>query len=359
MDFSHANRRRHPVRAVVLALVFLAVGPAEALERSGALSQLEALEVQLIHSDAELAAATTRLRELEGRVEGLEDRLRVAETAMDERRERTALRLRAMYRFRHRGFLPLLFAAESPHELLQSARYFLRVVRDDERALKRWREHLVEAKQLDEELQTERGSLLRAAGEAHLRREETRSLRDQQRVLLAEAPPVERERFRKRRVERAGAALELSLDLSPEAPPDGIAVEAIAPESTFERSKGLMSMPAVGSVERSGRGVAILAKAGAKIRAVHGGEVLRSLWIPQYGRVLILDHGEDWVSVYGHAERYEVGPGARVAGGEVIGLVGDTGSLDGPRLQFEVRKGTEAQDPLEWLRVPSGLSVRR
>jgi len=346
------------VRALLFTLVLVAAAvPAPA--RAVSVSELEALEVQLIHADSELASATTRLRELEGRVEDLERRLEAAQASLDERRERTALRLRAMYRFRHRGFLPLLFAAESPHELLQSARYFLRVVRDDERALHRWHRNVAEAKALEAELDTERAALLQVAGEAHLRREETRRLRDEQRGLLARAPVVERETYRRRRVERAGAALELKLDLTPEDAPAGIAVESVTPESTFARSRGLLNMPAIGTVKRSGRGVVILAKEGAKIRAVADGVVMKSLWIGHYGRVLILDHGDGWTTIYGHAERFEPGAGERVFAGDVLGLVGDTGSLDGPRLHFEVRKGTQAEDPLDWLNIPSGVRVQR
>jgi septal ring factor EnvC (AmiA/AmiB activator) len=347
------------MRLGLVAWVLLGSSAAAAQGRSSVLAELETLEVQLIRSDSELASATTRLRELEGRVEALEAGLQTAEDAVHERRERTALRLRAMYRFRHRGFLPLLFAAESPHELLQSARYFLRVVRDDERALRRWNENLAAARALETELATEQDALLRAAGVAHMRREETRTLRDQQRGLLAKAPRVERERYRKRRIARAGATLEFTLDLTPEDPPDDIEVESMIPKSTFARSRGLLAMPAVGPVEPSGRGIDILAKRGAKIRAVHGGEVLKSLWIAHYGRVLILDHGEGWTTTYGHAERFEVGPGERISAGQVLGFVGDTGSLDGHRLHFEVRRGREAQDPLDWLRVPAGIRIKR
>jgi murein hydrolase activator len=343
----------------VLLLLLLPATPAWSQNRSPVVTELEAQEVQIIHADAELAAATTRLRELEGRVEGLEAELVTSESALEERRDRTSLRLRAMYRFRHRGFLPLLFAAESPHELLQSARYFLRVVRDDERALRRWHESLAAAKGLETELTAEREALLQVAGEAHMRREEARGLRNQQRGLLAEAAPVERARFRKRRVERAGAALELNLDLTREDAPTGIPVENLRPESTFERSRGLLSMPAVGSIERSGRGIVIHAKEGAKIRAVADGEVMKSLWIAHYGRVLILDHGEGWTTIHGHAERFEVSAGERVRAGDVLGFVGDTGSLDGARLHFEIRNGTDAEDPLDWLKVPSGIRVNR
>ena len=327
--------------------------------RAESVPELEALEVRLIHADAQLAAATTRLRELEGRVEGLETRLSAAESALSERRERTALRLRAMYRFRHRGFLPLLFAADSPHDLLQSARYFLRVVRDDERALERWREAVAEARMVETTLGTERDALLKAAGEAHLAREEARGLRDEQRGAMAAAPKVERERYQKRRVERGGAALELKLDLRQEEAPRDIAVQTVEPTSTFPRSLGLLPMPAVGPVERAGRGVVIGAVPGAKIKAVHAGVVLKSLWITQLGRVLIVDHGDSWFTVYGHAERFDVGPGARVAAGQVLGLVGETGSLDGPRLHFEVRHGTSAEDPMQWLNIPAGVRVQR
>ena len=118
-------------------------------------------------------------------------------------------------------------------------------------------------------------------------------------------------------------------------------------------------MPAVGAVRRAGRGVAILADEGEPIRAVADGEVAKILEIAGFGNVLILRHGDGWSTVYGHAESYSVRPGEQVRSGAVVGVVGSTGSLEGPRLHFEVRQGTGPEDPLDWLRVPPGISVQR
>jgi septal ring factor EnvC (AmiA/AmiB activator) len=73
-------------------------------------------------------------------------------------------------------------------------------------------------------------------------------------------------------------------------------------------------------------------------------------WFRGFGRIVILDHGDDYFSVSGHLSEMAVAVGDRVGRGAVIGAVGDTGSLSGPQLYFEIRRGGEALDPREWLR---------
>jgi septal ring factor EnvC (AmiA/AmiB activator) len=65
--------------------------------------------------------------------------------------------------------------------------------------------------------------------------------------------------------------------------------------------------------------------------------------------MLILDHGDDYFTVSGHLAELRVAVGDAVAAGEPVGAVGDTGSLQGPRLYFEIRRGAEPLDPAEWL----------
>ena len=64
---------------------------------------------------------------------------------------------------------------------------------------------------------------------------------------------------------------------------------------------------------------------------------------------MILDHGDEYFSVSGHLRDIEVDLGASVAAGARIGTVGDTGSLDGPKLYFELRSGSQPLDPRGWL----------
>jgi septal ring factor EnvC (AmiA/AmiB activator) len=100
-------------------------------------------------------------------------------------------------------------------------------------------------------------------------------------------------------------------------------------------------------------GVDIDADEGALIRAVYAGVVLYRGWLKGYGNLVILDHGDGFYTLYGHASEVLVTEGERVRGGQGIARVGETGSLVGPRLYFEVRYQGRAEDPREWLRERS------
>jgi len=65
---------------------------------------------------------------------------------------------------------------------------------------------------------------------------------------------------------------------------------------------------------------------------------------------VIVDHGAGLLSVYAHASALLVEPGEAVARGEMLGKIGDTGSLRGPFLYFELRVDGEPNDPRKWLR---------
>ena len=102
----------------------------------------------------------------------------------------------------------------------------------------------------------------------------------------------------------------------------------------------------------------LFAPAGSSIRAVADGLVSKVLTIRGFGLVAIVDHGDGWHTVYGHAGSFSVSAGERVSSGQILGAVGESGSTHGPRLHFEVRSAREAEDPLDWLKVPAGIRVR-
>ena len=97
------------------------------------------------------------------------------------------------------------------------------------------------------------------------------------------------------------------------------------------------------------RGIDIEARTGDEVRAVHDGQVVYADWYKGYGRLVIVDHGEGLYTLYGNLSQLEVGGGDRVTRGKVVGLAGDTGSLKGSKLYFEIRRNGEAEDPLLWL----------
>jgi septal ring factor EnvC (AmiA/AmiB activator) len=100
-------------------------------------------------------------------------------------------------------------------------------------------------------------------------------------------------------------------------------------------------------------GIDIEATEGSSIAAVFPGHVVYTGWFRGYGNLIIVDHGGEYYTVYAHAADIRVTEGDEVKQGQIIGTVGDTGSLQGPRLYFEVRHEGKPQDPAQWLR-PKG-----
>ncbi len=97
-------------------------------------------------------------------------------------------------------------------------------------------------------------------------------------------------------------------------------------------------------------GVQIMAPMGSPFRAVAAGLVRYADWFKGYGKLVILDHGGGYYSLYGQASELSVSEGQAVAAGEVLGAVGDTGSLVGSSLYFEIRKDGIPLNPERWLK---------
>jgi len=96
-------------------------------------------------------------------------------------------------------------------------------------------------------------------------------------------------------------------------------------------------------------GIEIDAPRGREVQAVEQGRVLFAGWFRGYGQLVILDHGEDCVSVSGYLEELFVKKGDRVRKGDKIGTIGEAGSLSGPGLYFEIRRHGRPEDPQAWL----------
>jgi septal ring factor EnvC (AmiA/AmiB activator) len=97
------------------------------------------------------------------------------------------------------------------------------------------------------------------------------------------------------------------------------------------------------------RGIEIAASIGDEIRAVSDGVVAYADWYKGYGKLIILEHGNGFYTLYGNLSHLDAQKGSRVAKGQMIGKAGDTGSMKGANLYFERRRNGEAQDPLTWL----------
>ena len=96
-------------------------------------------------------------------------------------------------------------------------------------------------------------------------------------------------------------------------------------------------------------GIEIKADRGEPIRAVFDGQILYATWFKGYGNMIIIDHGENYYTVYAHAEELFASKGDTIDRGDVVATVGDSGSMIGPSLHFEVRHHGKPVDPLKWI----------
>lgn len=96
-------------------------------------------------------------------------------------------------------------------------------------------------------------------------------------------------------------------------------------------------------------GIDIRGEQGEPVRSVFKGNVVFAEWLKGYGNMVIIDHGENYYTLYAHLQEMFRKKGDAVDTGEVIATVGDTGSLEGVRLHFELRHHGKPVDPLEWL----------
>ena len=96
-------------------------------------------------------------------------------------------------------------------------------------------------------------------------------------------------------------------------------------------------------------GIDIAAPKGTRIQAAADGVVIYAGVQRGYGNIVILRHGGDLITIYAHNERNLVSEGEEVKAGQPVALVGQTGRATGPHCHFEVRRGTEPRNPLDFL----------
>ncbi len=98
------------------------------------------------------------------------------------------------------------------------------------------------------------------------------------------------------------------------------------------------------------KGILLAAPVGKQVKAIHNGTVLFSDWLKGYGLVTVLDHGEGYMSLYGHNQALLKTVGDRVETGEPIALVGQSGGQSKSGLYFEIRRDGQAINPKPWFK---------
>ena len=133
----------------------------------------------------------------------------------------------------------------------------------------------------------------------------------------------------------------------------------ISSEQPFSELKGRLTWPVAGTLlhdfgqPRAGgikwNGVVLAAPRGREVRAVYHGRVAFADWLAGMGLLVIVDHGDGYLTLYGYNETILKNTGDWVAPGDVIATVGDSGGQARASLYFELRRGTQPENPRRWV----------
>ena len=323
------------------------------------LSKIEYLDYQFGEKEDLLGAIDLRLIEKDkeiGRLEGESKRLK---SDLGAGKNRVRERLRRMYKEGRLVSLKVLLSASDHIDLLKRYYYVKRLHKKDLEVIKGHEETLKEIENKGNQLEHVRGEMWRAKDEVTGLLKDIGTNRRQKEGLLTKVR-LERSSYDRAISELEEEALELQ----------SLIRELEARKSKKEGSlgfvseKGRLDWPVNGRITSYfGRqkhprfdtyiykkGLEIRSSHGEKIRAVYNGTVVYAGWFRGYGQLIILDHGDNYFSLYAQVARLLVSIGERTRKGDIIGEIGETGLSNGNDLYFEMRHGANPIDPILWLK---------
>lgn len=361
-------------------------------------SERSAAEVKLMEAERAVSAAQRKIRALAAEQKAAEQELAQMTLRQQEVSQRIAARRNELGQWLRRHYMrggsdvaPFLLARD-PNQLARDVHYLeqlgharlelieaLRADLDERTTLiasvqqrrdqlaaladARRKQHAELAK-----VQSARKQALAAlAGQLREQREEAESLRRDEQQLAALIEVLERQAARREAALREAALrppppegrtppprqMADDLERSLEIQPAGV---------SFAQLKGRMILPARGELTRRFgaqrdeggarlRGVFIRAGDGEDVRAVAAGEVVYSDWLRGYGNLIIVDHGDDYLTVYGNNDTLFNLVGDRIVAGAPIASIGASGGVQESGLYFEIRHRGEPVDPMQWIKA--------
>jgi len=324
------------------------------------LGRLADFERQIEVETRALRAAEARLRAAGERLAAAEENARKAQDQLDRAAEGMRPRLLARYKAGREGYVRILLGASSITDLLRRSRLLNALLRADLESLTVLRDHSRAAKAARKEVAVALGEEdLSVKAEAERRAALQRRV-DEQKILLSSIQG-ERGLHDQTVHELEEAEKELASKLAEIGSRD----PGVPRKGSIRRSRGKLPFPVEqGRIEvRFGRaidprfgtvtlqtGIDVRAPLGAPVRAVWSGKVAHAGWFRGFGNLLIVDHGSGMFSLMAHLDQLHKALGEPVKAGEQVGTVGETGSLKGPYLYFELRDGQRPLDPERWLR---------
>ncbi|NWF54823.1 MAG: peptidoglycan DD-metalloendopeptidase family protein [Syntrophaceae bacterium] len=336
-----------------------------AKKESSVISQLNTLDRNLVAKERELKDLKKKLGTVDQKVKKATQDLGSLTQNIEAQEALLLNRTVALYKFGDMEAPELLFSSRSYEDFLSTRRYLTTILEQDRKMIDDFRKKQAAVGNYHQQLMEDEQELRSVKRKAELKKGEIQKdllrkgrllegVRQEKQVHLAAIRELEAASF-----QLQGLINRLEKELQEKAREKNF----VPSGKKFTALRGKLPYPVKGKIlstfgrnENSKfntftvqKGIEIEAPLGAGIRAVHDGRVLYSDWFKGYGKILIIDHGDGYYTLSGHASSLLKTVGEDVHAGEVVALVGDTGSLKGPCLYFEIRQRGKPLDPLEWL----------
>jgi septal ring factor EnvC (AmiA/AmiB activator) len=336
-----------------------------------AADQLRASETAISEANRSLRGLAERQRDVRADLRQLASDRREARDQLADEQARVGALLRARYLDGDDRLLKLILSGDNPNRIARELTYYEYVLAaqnnlihelnakvDRIAAVERRTQEASEAlAKLEREAQVEQARLVAQAAE---RRKVLASISDQVGSQRRQIQTLQRDEKRLSRLVDEVARAARSAPPSREGGTRNERVPAPGDIGSFADAKGRLRLPVRGELAgrfgapRQGssltwKGVLILAPEGEEVRAVAPGRVVFADWMRGFGNLLILDHGDNYLTIYGYNEAVLKKVGDTVHAGDVIATVGSTGGAGTSGLYFEIRHEGKPFDPLTWV----------
>jgi septal ring factor EnvC (AmiA/AmiB activator) len=338
-----------------------------------ALQRRDAVQVQLRASERAIAAANHDYQELdrqvgtaEGQLSDLQRQKAVRQAALDAEKTALAQQVQATYREGQDSQLRLLLDAQDPEAVGRLLAYYDYVNQARAQRIGEVRQQITALDQVDVRIQQQLTSLtaLRDSRARTLSTLQDRG-RSRKQLLASLDTGIKNRNAEMARLNKDQQAMQSLVDSLNQAM-SGVPAE-LTQGRRFSALRGHLLWPVGGRMldyfgqPRAGghlhwEGDLIAAPMGTPVRAISQGRVVYADWMPHFGLIVIMDHGEGYMSIYAHNQNVTRQVGDWVKAGDTIAALGDSGGQDEPALYFELRHGNDTLDPRRWCRgrLPGG-----
>lgn len=332
----------------------------DTVEKNQATRALRDAEKRVSSAQGDLRKLRAQRAERQGAQRALETQRRERQADQQRSEAELAAQLRAAYMLGRNEPLKLLLNQKDPGEASRNLAYYGYFGRQRAEEISKIEANIAEIERLSAEIEAEEAELARLEGEQKARVAELDSAREDRGKALA---TIQRQASNRtaslRNLQREQSQMEDLIKRLAKA------AESVPydPNAPFAKVRGALAWPVAGKVAVTfgqtpaggiqSSGIEIDAARGAEVRAVHEGRVVFADWLSGRGYLVIVDHGNDYWSLYGHTEQMFKNDAQFVKAGEVIATVGDSGGRKRPGVYFEIRHKGKPVDPRPWFRSKS------